>query len=127
MSIGINHVTIVVRDKKEAENFYYNILSLEKISVGNSLWIKLGNQYIHINENPDMEKPNSFRHFAIETDKLLPYLKELISKGVEIFDLGDNLEKIDSELEKENRNYFCEDPSGNLIEFIDSKNQFFKQ
>ena len=74
-----------------------------------------------------MENVSSFRHFAIEIEGLLPYLKELINKGIEIFDLGNNLEKINSDLEKENRNYFCEDPSGNLIEFIDSNNRFFKQ
>jgi catechol 2,3-dioxygenase-like lactoylglutathione lyase family enzyme len=121
MFVGINHVTIIVKDKSEAENFYCNILGLEKINIGNILWIKVGNQFIHINENPYIENPNSFRHFAIEVDDLIPYLKSLISKEINVFDLSDNLKKTDMNinLEKENRNYFIEDPSGNIIEFVD--------
>lgn len=126
---GINHVTIVVRDKNEAENFYFNVLGLEKLCIGKLLWVKVGNQYIHINENPNVRTTKSFHHFAIEVEDLKSYLGNLMDKGIEVFDLGDNLEKINinSDLGKDNRNYFIEDPSGNILEFIDSSNQFFKQ
>lgn len=126
---GINHVTIVVKNKAEAERFYFDLLGLEKLNIGKSLWAKVGDQYIHINENPIMEKAPTFRHFSIEVERLVPYLTSLISNGVDVFDLDDNLEKTDvnSNLEKEQRNYFIEDPSGNIVEFFDSSNQFYKQ
>lgn len=128
MFTGINHVTVVVKDKQEAEKFYCDILGFEKKDVGKSLWVKIGNQYIHINENPDLLRKNTFHHFAVEVKGLIPFLQTLIEKGVEVFDLGNNIEKIDlnTNLQKEGRTYFVYDPSGNLIEFIDSDNSFFK-
>lgn len=126
---GINHVTIVVKDKTKAEKFYFNLLGLERLDVGKSLWARVGKQYIHINENPNLEKIKTFRHFSIEVEGLKPYLISLIGKGVDIFDLNDHLEKIDinSNLDKEIRNYFTEDPSGNIVEFFDTSNTFYKQ
>jgi catechol 2,3-dioxygenase-like lactoylglutathione lyase family enzyme len=128
MFLGINHVTIVVRDKKEAEHFYFDLLGFEKLNIGNFLWAKVGQQYIHINENVNCPEPGSFCHFAVEVENLIPHLKKLIDKGVDVFDLGENLEAVDldTNLEKENRNYFIKDPTGNIIEFINSSNKFYK-
>ena len=128
MIVGINHITVDVKNKSDAEHFYFDQLGLEKVMVGRSLWAKVGHQFIHINENTNYLPQNTFHHFAIEVDNLNVFLKELINKGVQIFDLDKNVKKIDinSNLEKENRNYFTKDPSGNIIEFIDSQNLFFK-
>ena len=125
---GINHVTVVVGDKKEAERFYCEVLGLEKVAVGHSLWVRTGEQFIHINENKDLDLQKTFHHVCIEIEDLTAYLRDLIDQGVEVFDLDDDLVKkdINSNLEKERRNYFVYDPFDNLIEFIDSKNQFFK-
>ncbi len=126
---GINHITVVVKNKTEAERFYFDLLDLERLDVGKSLWARVGKQYIHINENPNLEKVKTFRHFSIEVEGLKPYLVSLINKGVDVFDLDGNLEKTDvnSNLDKEMRNYFVEDPSGNIVEFFDSSNVFYKQ
>jgi catechol 2,3-dioxygenase-like lactoylglutathione lyase family enzyme len=129
MYVGINHITVVVQDKNEAENFYCKVLGLKKVEIGNSLWVRVGNQFIHINENSKALRVVSFCHFAIEVNDLLLFLRELIEKGVDVFDIEDNISKIDvnTNLTKKNRNYFIEDPFGNLIEFFDSSNKFFKQ
>jgi len=129
MISGINHVTIVVNNKPEAENFYCNVLGFRKLQVGKSLWVKIGDQYIHINENPNLLRLDTFHHFAIEINNLIPYLKNLIKNNIEIFDLDNNMTKLDinTNLDKPGRTYFAHDPAGNLIEFIDSFNQFFKQ
>ena len=81
MFVGINHITIVVKNKNEALDFYFNILGLEKLNVGKSLWAKIGKQYIHINENPNHSFQRSFQHFAIEVDNLIPYLEKIIKHG----------------------------------------------
>lgn len=48
----INHVTVLVTDKKHAEEFYVGKLGLEPVRVGkSSLWIKVGDQFIHITDN----------------------------------------------------------------------------
>lgn len=129
MFTGINHVTVVVRDKKIAENFYCGVLGLEKVVVGKSLWAKAGGQFIHINENQMFYPPKSFTHFALAVNDLHPYLEELISRGIRIFDFTQSLEEVDvnDALDKEQKNFFTYDPFGNLIEFIDCDNSFFKQ
>ncbi|MBN1168921.1 VOC family protein [Candidatus Woesebacteria bacterium] len=127
MFVGINHVTIIVNDKKRASDFYFNILGFEKVDIGKSLWAKVGKQYIHINENSKHVVQKSFQHFSVEVDNLLPFLEQLINNDVDVFDLDDNNNKkdININLNKQMRNYFVNDPFGNLIEFIDSTNKFF--
>jgi len=129
MFVGINHVTVIVANKKDAADFYFYILGFERIDVGKSLWAKVGNQFIHINENSEFVNQESFSHFAVEVENLKSYLEELIKKGVEVFDLSSQLQKTDinANLDKTGRNYFIKDPSGNIIEFIDKSNSFFKQ
>ncbi|QQS38515.1 VOC family protein [Candidatus Woesebacteria bacterium] len=128
MHVGINHVTIVVNDKSKAQYFYCDLLGLEKKVIGKSLWVKVGNQYIHINENPNQIRKNTFHHFAITIEGLIPFLQNLISKGVRVFDTDDgtSMKDTNTNLDCPKRNYFAYDPSGNLVEFIDSTNNFFK-
>ena len=127
MFIGINHITVVVKNKEEASEFYFNKLGFEKVMVGKSLWAKVGSQYIRINEKIDKKPLITFSHFAVELDNLKSYLEDLIKKGIEVFDLDEDLEKIDINinLEKPTRSFFAYDPSGNMIEFIDESNIFF--
>lgn len=129
MLLGINHTTIVVQDKKSAEDFYVAKLGLEKVVVGKSLWIKVGSQYIHLNENLEMLPQKTFAHFAIAVEGVRMYVQEIIAKGVTVFDLDENGRDIDinQNLSKEHRCFFARDPSGNLVEFLDVHDPFFKQ
>ena len=126
--LGVNHITILTSNKEKAEKFYIDTLGFEKVSKGNHLWIKVGNQYIHITDNSGKPNKDTFYHFAIEIENLKEYLEEIVKKGVSVFDLDERQNKIlvNSDFNKDRRNYFINDLDGNLIEFIDSKNGFFK-
>lgn len=129
MITGINHVTVIVKNKEEAEEFYIRKLGLTKVIVGKSLWAKAGNQFIHISENKTFANSPQFSHFAICVDDLREYLTKLVDLDVEIFDFNENMEKVDmnKNFDKEIRNFFAYDPSGNLVEFVDSSNHFFSR
>jgi len=111
----INHVTLLVKDKQEAERFYTLILGFEKKEDEGRLWIRIGDQYIHITENSGAPVADTFYHFAIEMDDVPAYAEMLREKGVGVFDVPEN------PLQK-----FVRDVDGNLIEFIDSNDKFFK-
>tara|TARA_Y100000310_G_C20602498_1_gene773791 strand:+ start:385 stop:717 length:333 start_codon:yes stop_codon:yes gene_type:complete len=108
----INHVTILVKDKKKSEKFFTEVLGFKKRKTDKYLWIKVGKQYIHITENSGKPIPNTFYHFAIEINDLHDYLKKIKEEGVKVL--------------KDKFQYFIRDPDGNLIEFVDKGNKFFK-
>ncbi|MFZ4631805.1 MAG: VOC family protein [Patescibacteria group bacterium] len=111
----INHVTILVKDKNVSRKFYTEILGFESKEIGGRLWIKIGEQYLHITENSGVPVPNTFYHFAIEIDNLTDYKINLKNKGINIFDFSDD-----------NLQNFLRDTDGNLIELIDVNDDFFK-
>ena len=123
---GINHVTFPVSDKMKSEAFYVGTLGLIKVPVGSSLWIRVGEQFIHLNQSAVIPSL-SFVHFAIRVEDLRGYLNILQNKGVDIFDLDDDLKEIslNTDFEKANRQFFLRDPDGYLLELIDASNSFF--
>ncbi len=123
---GVNHTTVLVLDKEKAINFYCNILGLEKLEIGKSVWARAGKQFIHISKT-DKAVPKSFIHFAIEVSNFNDYIRNLIAQKIDVFDLDNNLNKIalNSELDNKSRQFFVEDPSGNYVEIIDVNNSFF--
>jgi len=111
----INHVTLLVSNKKQSEKFYIESLGFSKKEVGEHLWIDIGEQYIHLTQNSGKPVTDTFYHFAIEVDDLFAYVEKLKEKGVSILNFSENKMQI-----------FIKDPDGNMIEFIDSKDKFFK-
>jgi catechol 2,3-dioxygenase-like lactoylglutathione lyase family enzyme len=91
--------------------------------------MKVGNQFLHITEASGKTILNSFYHFAIEVDSFKDYIEGIIEKGAEVFELDKDLNKVmaNSELGNPTRQFFVNDPDGNLVEIIDSQNQFFKK
>jgi len=128
-ALGINHITVSVNDKEKAVKFYSGILGLGIFPVGKSTWMKVGNQFLHITHTPGKTISGSFYHFAIEVDSFKEYITSIIGRGVEVFDLDNDLNKIsvNTDLDNPTRQFFVKDPDGNLIEFIDSQNPFFKK
>ena len=114
-NMKINHVTILVSDKNLSRKFYTEVLGFEIKEIDGRLWIKIGEQYLHITENSGEPVPNTFYHFAIEVDNLADYKITLKNKGVDIFDFSDS-----------NLQNFLRDPDGNLVELIDAADKFFK-
>lgn len=129
MFIGINHVTVLVNDKEKAIKFYSDVLGLQIFPVGKSTWMKVGNQFLHITEAPGKSISNSFYHFAIEVDSFNEYINGIIEKGVDVFELDKDLNKVmvNGELDNPIRQFFVNDPDGNLVEIVDSQNLFFKK
>ncbi len=127
--MNINHVTILVADKQRSEDFYTNVLGFEKQNgIGSALWIKVGEQFIHITTNSGAPVPGTFYHVAIAIEHLKIYLQGLIANGVDVFDLDSNQQQIRTnvDLDVQIRQFFVRDPDGNLIEFCDVSNPFFQ-
>lgn len=110
----INHITVLVKDNKAAADYYSNTLELGEIRIVNEnhYWVTIGDVYIHLAANSGKPVRDSFHHFAVEVDDLSSYLQKIESKGVDII--------------REDKQYFIKDLDGNLIELIDSNNDFFK-
>ncbi len=123
----INHVTVLVADKKRAKNFYVDRLGLRSITVGRSLWIVVGRQFIHVAQNSGIPISGSFYHFAIGVEDLRSYLDRIIANHVDVFDLDESIRPIsvNERLDVHPRQYFVRDPDGNLIEFHDAKDEYF--
>lgn len=116
-AVKINHVTIITQDKEKSVNFYSDILGLEKYQTGNSVWIRIGTQYIHISEEKEITIPQTFAHFAIEIEDLSSYLTDLDNKGLSV--------EVNNPENPNYSQYFIKDPDGNLIELIAKDNIFF--
>jgi catechol 2,3-dioxygenase-like lactoylglutathione lyase family enzyme len=124
----INHVTVLVSDKKRSEEFYTKVLGFEKQhDIGNALWIKIGEQFVHISVNSGAPMPGTFYHFAIAIEDMKTYLQGLIAKGIDVFDLDTDQHQIrvNEDLDVQIRQFFVRDPDGNLIEFCDVADPFF--
>lgn len=124
---GINHITLEVKDRTASLEFYADKLGFTNIVVGDSLWFQVGEQFIHVTENPEYSTNTKFNHISIEVEHLDEYLTELIAKGVTVY--GINNRNIPIPLGKvvgaDRKQYFVKDPDNYLIEFIEADNQFF--
>ncbi len=127
-AIGINHVTIQVKDKELSKVFFTNTLELDyKIVNEKHLWIVLGNSYIHVSQNPNMAKPNSFNHFSISVTNFSQYTQMLISKGLILYKLGENNSLVPVDSHQMPANCFLYDPDLNIIEIVDASSSFFNE
>ena len=125
-TIGINHVTILVKNKEISRNFYTNILGFNSRIVANKhLWIILGNQYIHVSTGEVSTKPNSFYHFAINIQDFKQYIQGLLENKVVLFKFDNDNRRVPISIGEDLSNCFLEDPDGNLLELVDIKNEFF--
>lgn len=109
----INHVTLLVRDKEASKRFYADVLGLS-IREDKGLWVRVGEQYLHLTDSSGAPVVGTFYHFAIEMENLPDFLQGLQRKGVAVSHPDDG------------RQNFIRDPDGNLIELIDANDNFFK-
>lgn len=126
--MGINHVTLLVADKNRSKDFYVTKLGFSEHLVGGRLWIRIGkNQFIHLTDNSGPTVAGTFYHFAIEVDGLGGYLRGLIEKGIDVFDLDRSraVISLNTDLDHTQRQFFIRDPDGHLVELIDTKDGFF--
>lgn len=101
------------------------MLGLEEVVVGNSTWMRAGQQYLHLTESSGTPVAGTFYHFALTVDDIKSFTKNLLKKGILVFDLDKDLKEEPLSPENKNQQFFIKDPDGNLIELLDSKNNFF--
>ena len=124
----LNHVTILVANRLKAVEFYSSNLGLETIEKGKSRWMKIGDQYLHLAQNSSKPIKNSFYHFCLSVNKIIPFIEKLVTKGIDVFDLDKDMIKkdINQNFQKKDRQFFINDLDGNLIELIDENNEYFE-
>jgi len=116
---GLHHVSLLVTDLDRAADFYINLLGLEKDAlrpdmVFPGMWLKLGNQQIHLlslgdkSSGTGAEHPGRDSHFALLVTSV-SRIEEILIR-----------EAIPYHLSKSGRQaLFCRDPDGNGIEFVE--------
>jgi catechol 2,3-dioxygenase-like lactoylglutathione lyase family enzyme len=125
----LNHVTIIVRDFREAEKFYVDVLGMEPVPLPPAFthatsWYRKGRAEIHMVhvqdavQTPGDPRANVYgdkdysraRHFAFTVNDIEATKHELDSRGIPIVlgprPRGDGAYQL-----------FCKDPDGHLIEF----------
>lgn len=108
----IHHVSIMVTDLEEADNFYGGLLGLSKIhrpdvaSIG--LWYEVEGTEFHVIRT-DTLSGESGRHTAFEVDDLEATLEKIEKRGLPIW--GDT--PVDGWVRKH-----CRDPFGNGVELM---------
>jgi catechol 2,3-dioxygenase-like lactoylglutathione lyase family enzyme len=123
----INHVTVLVTDKKRALAFYRDTLGFDIKMAGESTWACVGESYIHITDNSGAPQSGSFYHFAIEDERYDERAQELLEQNVAIYNWNDKALKPIHNLEELKNHFFVLDPDGNMLEFIRSGDDFFCQ
>jgi catechol 2,3-dioxygenase-like lactoylglutathione lyase family enzyme len=68
----INHVSIFARDLEESARFYEQLFGAERVPTarfpqGRVLWLKLGEQQLHLFESDD-DDPTVHHHFGMDVD-----------------------------------------------------------
>jgi catechol 2,3-dioxygenase-like lactoylglutathione lyase family enzyme len=133
---AINHICVVVKDQREAEKFYVDVLGLQRHPKVSS-WFRL-NDYatLHLVHIPEAEADDSLyheiQHVALEVSNLTSVLSLLLSHHLAPFqmDFEGNTHNVSSKSDPLTfgiGTIFVRDPDGNLIEFIEVGHGIFKE
>jgi YD repeat-containing protein len=113
----INHVSIFARDLEESARFYEELFGAERVPTarfphGRVLWLKLGDQQLHLFED-DEDDRTSRRHFGMDVDDFdAVYAK---AKELDVLDT----EAFGTPLRSHPAGWvqlYLRDPAGNLVE-----------
>lgn len=111
-TLGIHHVSINVNNVDEAEQFYCDVLGLEKLprpDLGfNGAWLRTGDQQVHLLGKASGD-PLPEQHYAFLISDADALLEQLRRHNIEPRSVG--------EIPGVCRQIFVHDPSGNLVEF----------
>ncbi|HEU5138351.1 MAG TPA: VOC family protein [Bacillales bacterium] len=117
---GIHHVSLVVKDLQRTEQFYREVLGLEKLDRPDfgfpGAWLGIGSQQLHlivhdeaqtVRENKTIDSRDG--HFAIRVKSFDETIEHLKNHGVKYKAKPDSTAGF--------AQIFCCDPDGNLVEF----------
>lgn len=125
---AIHHVGLVVRDLREAEKFYVDVLGCRRHESRPS-WFALNERCaLHLipMKQGEGEDPgwHAYRHVALQVADLRATLQVLLARGVPVAQIGfDGSRRVvtspDDPLDFGVGSLFVHDPDGNLIEFLE--------
>jgi YD repeat-containing protein len=113
----INHVSIVADDLEESARFYEELFGMERLPTarfprGRVLWLKLGDQQLHLFES-DGDGPTMRHHFGMDVDDFDEVYERAKERGVLDTDaFGASLRGHPAGWVQ----MYVRDPAGNLVE-----------
>jgi catechol 2,3-dioxygenase-like lactoylglutathione lyase family enzyme len=113
----INHVSIYANDLDESARFYEDLFGMERVPTakfpqGGVLWLKLGEQQLHLFES-DGDQPTLRHHFGMDVDDFDAFYAK--AKGLGVLDTS----AFGSPLRSHPAGWvqlYLRDPAGNLVE-----------
>jgi catechol 2,3-dioxygenase-like lactoylglutathione lyase family enzyme len=132
----INHVCLVVRDLKRAKEFYIKVLGLTQHKRVDSWLHMTPGAALHLVEIPeagvDKTLYHEVQHFAVEVSSRTEAAQTLLKKGHKPFQMDfegkvKTITKPNSALDFGIGTVFCNDPDGNLVEFIEIGTGVYKE
>jgi catechol 2,3-dioxygenase-like lactoylglutathione lyase family enzyme len=113
----INHVSVVANDLEESARFYEELFGMERLPTakfpgGDVLWLKVGNQQLHLFES-DEDEPTLRHHFGMDVDDF----EAVYAKAKELGVL--NTDAFGASLRGHPAGwvqFYLTDPAGNLVE-----------
>ncbi|MBX3466533.1 MAG: VOC family protein [Planctomycetes bacterium] len=111
--LRLGHVNLSVPDLAAARAFYGDLLGLEPAprpadaGVRPGCWFRLGEQELHVSEEPGADGSSSRRHVALEVDDLAAARARLLAAGLTLEE-GRPLPGL--------ARFFARDPGGNRLE-----------
>jgi catechol 2,3-dioxygenase-like lactoylglutathione lyase family enzyme len=124
---AIHHVGLVVRDLREAEKFYVEVLGCRRHDSRPSWFALNANCSLHLipmKQGEGDEPPwHAYRHVALQVGDLHATLRALLAHGLVVSQIGFDgtrrpVTSPDDPLDFGIGTLFVNDPDGNLIEFL---------
>lgn len=130
----LHHVCLPVRDMVVSKRFYIEVLGLTQHNQIAS-WISINDfSAIHLVETkvsaPQEGSSRPVRHFALRVTDLASVAVRLLDANRQVFQMDSSLNRYEVKSTQDDLSFgtgtlFVEDPSGNLIEFIEIGRSFF--
>ena len=109
----IHHVSLMVTDLEQAEEFYGGVLGLAQLQrpdvPSRGLWYEIGGTQVHVILSEEPDPSSSARHTAFVVNDLAATLEKVAKMGLPIWS--------DIQIEGWTRKH-CRDPFGNGIELL---------
>lgn len=132
---GVNHVCLVVRNRKASEAFFVGVMGLRRHHKIESWFVLSAETTLHLVEIPEVEPTDSLfhqiQHFAVQVDSLRSTYNTLLEAGLKPFQMdfsGSVRELVDKDdpLDFGLGSIFVPDPDENLIEFLEEGRGIFQ-
>jgi len=131
----INHVGLVVRDRAKSEQFFMDVLGLNRHHKISSWFVLNGTSTLHLIEIPEAGEASGvhheIQHFALQVQNLEETFRLLLAHDLRPFQMNFEgtehaLTDPDDPLDFGLGSVFVTDPDGNLVEFLEEGRGIFQ-